>query len=72
MRTLVVNAGSSSLKLSLLDDDDQLAGSKELTADGGQFDAGEVARELDQLDARTASSPARSSWTPPSGPSWTS
>jgi acetate kinase len=54
MRILVVNAGSSSLKLSLLDDDDQLAGAKELTAHGGQFDADEVARELDQLDAGTA------------------
>jgi acetate kinase len=54
MRVLVVNAGSSSLKLSLLDDDDQLAGAKELTAHGGQFDADEVARELDQLDAGTA------------------
>ena len=62
MRILVVNAGSSSLKLSLLDDDDQLAGAKELTAHGGQFDADEVARELDQLDAGT----------PPSGASWTS
>jgi acetate kinase len=54
MRVLVANAGSSSLKLSLLDDADQLAGSKELTADGGRFDAGEVARELDKLDAGTA------------------
>jgi acetate kinase len=54
MRVLVVNAGSSSLKLSLLDDDDQLAGAKELTAHGGQFDADEVARELDRLDAGTA------------------
>ena len=54
MRILVVNAGSSSLKLSLLDDDDQLAGAKELTARGGQFDADEVARELDRLDAGTA------------------
>jgi acetate kinase len=54
MRILVVNAGSSSLKLSLLDDDDQLAGAKELTAHGGQFDADEVARELDRLDAGTA------------------
>jgi len=54
MRVLVVNAGSSSLKLSLLDDDDQLAGAKELTAHGGQCDAAEVARELDRLDAGTA------------------
>jgi acetate kinase len=54
MRVLVVNAGSSSLKLSLLDDDDQLAGAKELTAHGGRFDADEVARELERLDAGTA------------------
>ena len=38
----------------MLDDDDQLAGADELTAHGGQFDADELARELDQLDARTA------------------
>ncbi|HEY6497820.1 MAG TPA: acetate/propionate family kinase [Streptosporangiaceae bacterium] len=54
MRVLVVNAGSSSIKLSLLDKEDQLAGSKELTAHGGRFDAGEVARELDKLDAASA------------------
>ena len=47
MRILVVNAGSSSLKLSLLDDGDQLIGSKELTAHRGQFDADDVHRQLD-------------------------
>jgi acetate kinase len=54
MRILVVNAGSSSIKLSLLDEEDQLAGSKELTARGGRFDPGEVAHELDRLDAVSA------------------
>ena len=54
MRILVVNAGSSSLKLSLLDDADRLTGSEELTAHGGQFDAEEVARELDKLGAADA------------------
>ena len=47
MRILVVNAGSSSLKLSLLDGADRLAGSTDLPAHGGQFDADEVDRELD-------------------------
>ena len=51
MRILVVNAGSSSLKLSLLDDGDQLLGSSELTAHGGQFDDGEVADQLDHWHA---------------------
>jgi acetate kinase len=54
MRILVVNAGSSSIKLSLLGEEDQLAGSKELTAHGGRFDPGEVADELNQLDAVSA------------------
>ena len=45
MRTLVVNAGSSSLKLSLLGDGDQLVASSELTAHGGEFDAQEVGRQ---------------------------
>ena len=51
---MVVNAGSSSIKLSLLDDTDQLAGSRELTAHGGRFDPGEVQRELDKLGAASA------------------
>jgi acetate kinase len=53
MRILVVNAGSSSLKLSLLDDADQLIGSSELSAEGGRFKADEVDRELDKLGADT-------------------
>jgi acetate kinase len=51
MRILVVNAGSSSLKLSLLDGDDELVGSSELTAHGGQFDAAELQPLLDRWDA---------------------
>jgi acetate kinase len=54
MRVLVVNAGSSSIKLSLLDEEDQLAGSNELTAHGGRFDPGEVTHELEKLDAASA------------------
>ncbi len=51
MRILVVNAGSSSLKLSLLGDGDRLAASSELTAHGGEFDAQEVERQLESWDA---------------------
>jgi acetate kinase len=54
MRILVVNAGSSSIKLSLLDGTDQLAGSRELTAHGGRFDEKEVQSSLDQLGAASA------------------
>ena len=54
MRVLVVNAGSSSIKLSLLDDRDQLAGARELTAHGGRFDPAEVHQALDRLDAASA------------------
>jgi acetate kinase len=49
MRILVVNAGSSSLKLSLLDDEDGLAGHGELPATGGEFDPGAVAEVLGRL-----------------------
>jgi len=49
MRILVVNAGSSSLKLSLLDDEDGLAGQGELPATGGEFDPGAVAEVLGRL-----------------------
>jgi acetate kinase len=42
MRVLVVNAGSSSLKLSVLDDDDKLDASEEVEAHGGRFDAAAV------------------------------
>ncbi len=47
MRVLVVNAGSSSLKLSLLDSDDAVLEARELTAPGAQVDAGELAAALD-------------------------
>ncbi len=46
MRVLVVNAGSSSLKLRLLDSDDAMVGSADLPADAGGFDAGAVAETL--------------------------
>jgi hypothetical protein len=46
MRILVVNAGSSSLKLSLLDDGDNLAGHADLPADRGQFEPDAVADVL--------------------------
>jgi acetate kinase len=46
MRVLVVNAGSSSLKLRLLDGDDTLIESSDLPADAGGFDAAAVRREL--------------------------
>ncbi len=49
MRVLVVNAGSSSLKLSLLDDDDGLAGHDELPGTGGEFDPEAVAEVLGRL-----------------------
>jgi acetate kinase len=51
MRILVVNAGSSSLKLSLLGDGDRLLGSSELTAHGGRFDADELGRQIDHWHA---------------------
>ena len=46
VRVLVVNAGSSSLKLRLLDGDDRVAESADLPADGGGFDTGELSRRL--------------------------
>ncbi len=53
MRVLVVNAGSSSLKLSVLDGD-QLCGARELSAPGAAIDAWQVTaavRELGPVDA---------------------
>lgn len=49
MRVLVVNAGSSSLKLSLLNDDNTLAGGDELPAVGGEFDPEAVTAVLRRL-----------------------
>lgn len=46
MRVLVVNAGSSTLKLTLLDGDDQIVGSHELQADGSRFDPAELTEAL--------------------------
>ena len=54
MRILVVNAGSSSLKLRVLDPDDAVAGSADLPAPRGSADAAEVAdavRGLGEIDA---------------------
>jgi acetate kinase len=53
VRVLVVNAGSSSLKLSVLDQD-ELRSARQLSAPGAAIDAGEVAaavRELGAVDA---------------------
>ena len=49
MRVLVVNAGSSSVKLRLLADDDSLAGSVDLPAEEGKVDEGELAPRLGEL-----------------------
>ena len=49
MRVLVVNAGSSSVKLRLLADDDSLAGSVDLPAEEGKVDEGELAPRLSEL-----------------------
>jgi len=54
MRILVVNAGSSSLKLSLLEADDSVAGHADLPATGGQFEPDAVAVALSGLGAGTA------------------
>jgi acetate kinase len=54
-RVLVVNAGSSSLKLRLLDGDDTVLDSHDLAAEQGRFAPGEVAaalRELSGSDGR--------------------
>jgi len=49
LRVLTVNAGSSSLKLRLLDGDDALAGEEELGAERGHAQAEEVAAALARL-----------------------
>ena len=55
MRVLVVNAGSSTLRLALLDSDDRLLGARELPAVAGGVDAVELGRALaeglDEADA---------------------
>jgi acetate kinase len=49
VRVLVVNAGSSSLKLRLLDAGDEPAWSRDLDAPGGHADPGEVRAALDEV-----------------------
>ena len=49
MRVLTVNAGSSSLKLRLLGDDDALLGDTELSASGGRADSARLREALDAL-----------------------
>jgi acetate kinase len=49
VRVLVVNAGSSSLKLALLGSRDELLGARELAAPQAQVDADEVADAIDGL-----------------------
>jgi acetate kinase len=49
MRVLVVNAGSSSLKLRVVDAGDRLAGQADLRATRGEFDADEAAETLRRL-----------------------
>ena len=46
MRILVVNAGSSSLKLRVLDPDDRVVGAEDLPAPRGQADIVAVARAI--------------------------
>lgn len=46
MRVLVVNAGSSTLKLTLMDDDDHIVGSQELRVEGSRFDPSALAEVL--------------------------
>ncbi len=49
MRVLVFNAGSSSLKVRALDEDDQLLADHELTASHGRFDEDDVAKTIQAL-----------------------
>lgn len=54
MRVLVVNAGSASLKLRLLDSEDAVSGSRDLEARAGRFDPDQLetaVRELGEADA---------------------
>jgi acetate kinase len=48
LRILVVNAGSSSLKLSILDGDDRLLASETLTTDQGRVDEAVLARWIEE------------------------
>jgi acetate kinase len=51
LRVLVVNAGSSSLKLRLLDSNDELVAERDLDAPHSRVDEGELGRALEGLDA---------------------
>lgn len=54
MRVLVVNAGSSSLKVSLVDDEDRVVVDREFEAADGRFDEKQMAaaiREMDGIEA---------------------
>ena len=50
MRVLVVNAGSSSLKLRVLDGDDRVIASRDLDALGGHADAGELSAFIGEIE----------------------
>lgn len=54
LRVLVVNAGSSSLKLRVLDDDDGVLGGEDLEERAGEVDDEELAAALDRLPAAQA------------------
>lgn len=49
MRILVANAGSSSMKLRLLDPDDRVVAEHDLDAPGGRFDDAEVKAAIDDM-----------------------
>ena len=66
MRVLVANAGSSSLKLSLLDADDSELWSKELPAPRAVVDGGAVAEALAELPATPDVEPSYGMRPPPS------
>ncbi|HZA88729.1 MAG TPA: acetate/propionate family kinase [Solirubrobacterales bacterium] len=54
MRVLVVNAGSSSLKLRTLDEDDELVASAELPVERGEIDSGAVRGALSDMPSPDA------------------
>ncbi len=54
MRVLVVNTGSSSLKLALVDEDETTLGERELALEGGRVDLGDVMAVVGELGAPEA------------------
>jgi acetate kinase len=48
MRLLTVNAGSSSLKLSMVDEHDQMVAMQEMPAPGSTLDTGELRRAIEE------------------------